>query len=57
MKAYIYCDKCDYKTQEHASMFMAIVEAIGHGAKYNYKHNNDRCPKCNAKNSLKQFTE
>ncbi|OPH54983.1 hypothetical protein BC351_30140 [Paenibacillus ferrarius] len=54
MKVYVYCNKCEYKTKEHDEMLMAIVEALQHGAVYTYKHNNDRCPLCKAKNSLKQ---
>ncbi len=54
MKAYVYCDKCEYKTKEHDRMFIAIAEVIGYGGRYTYKHNNDRCPRCNALNSLQQ---
>lgn len=54
MKAYVYCSKCDYKTKEHETMMYAIVEVINQGGKFTYKHNDDRCPKCKSKNSLKK---
>ena len=54
MKAYVYCDKCNYKTEEHDAMFMAIAEVIGQGGRFTYKHNDDRCPICKSLNSLKK---
>ena len=54
LKYYIYCTKCDYKTSEHPTMMYAIAEIINQGGKFTANHNDDKCCKCKAKNSLKK---
>lgn len=54
LKAYVYCNKCDYKTKEYEAMFMAIAEVIRKGGRFTYKHNDDQCPKCKSLKSLRR---
>ena len=54
LKAFVYCNKCDYKSKEYDAMFRAIAEVIKQGGRFTYEHDDDKCPKCKSLNSLRR---